>query len=123
MSKRVRAAWFILGVAALLTIFSHAKIHSFTTQTCDALLQIRSQTAQKNYQEAAQTLDSLLYEYERHQHFLEFFIKRETVLSISVSLHGLTAYLQPNSIADLYSEIDKAYTQLRMMEHLFTAIV
>ena len=53
---------------------------------------------------------------------LEFFIRRETVTSASVSLHGLSAYANGETIQDLFSEIDKASEQIHAMEHLFFSI-
>lgn len=123
MNKRLGVACFILGAAVLLTVFSHARIHTITDQMCAGLLQIRQTAVDGDYERAASMLDELLNRYDTQQHFLEFFIKRETVLSAAVNLHGLRAYVRPDSTADLCSEIDKAYTQLQMMEHLFTAIV
>lgn len=64
----------------------------------------------------------MLEYYETRQHLLEFFIRRETVTSASVSLHGLSAYANGETIQDLFSEIDKASEQIHAMEHLFFSI-
>ena len=84
---------------------------------------IRATVSEQDYSCASQKLCKLIEYYKEQQHFLEFFIKRETVLSIAVNLHGLKAYINASSISDLYSEIDKVTEQMFMMEHLFTAIV
>lgn len=46
----------------------------------------------------------------------------KSVTSASVSLHGLSAYANGETIQDLFSEIDKASEQIHAMEHLFFSI-
>ena len=123
MNRRVYAALLILLSTFSLTWFSHIQIHRITEYTCAGLSEIRQAASEKKYDLASQILDETLSYYKHNQHFLEFFIKRETVITTTVILQGLKAYINRTSIADLFSEIAKAQEQLQMMEHLFTAIV
>ena len=95
----------------------------FLTQSVQAQLSgIREAAGAQNYENAAHQIDALLEYYETRQHLLEFFIRRETVTSASVSLHGLSAYANGETTQDLFSEIDKASEQIHAMEHLFFSI-
>lgn len=123
MNRRVYAALLILLSTFSLTWFSHIQIHRITEYTCAGLSEIRQAASEEKYDLASQILDETLSYYKHKQHFLEFFIKRETVIATTINLQGLKAYINRTSIADLFSEIAKAQEQLQMMEHLFAAIV
>ena len=123
MKRRLRAVWMILAVTFIMTLFSHVRIQQITNDVCTGLVRMRETACQGNYEGASQQMDELLAYYDAQQHFLEFFIKRETVLSTCVNLHGLKAYIRADSLPDLCSETDKALEQARTLEHLFTAIV
>ena len=57
------------------------------------------------------------------EHLLALFIKRDYLGSFRVSLAGLTAYAQPDSLPDLLTELAKARTQLLVMDHLFFSML
>ena len=115
--RRIRIAIFILLLAAALSAASHFAVFRVTQSVQAQLSGIREAAGAQNYENAA-----LLEYYETRQHLLEFFIRRETVTSASVSLHGLSAYANGETIQDLFSEIDKASEQIHAMEHLFFSI-
>ena len=116
--RRIRIAIFILLLAAALSASSHFAVFRVTQSVQAQLSGIREAADAQNYENAAHQIDALLEYYETRQHLLEFFIRRETVTSASVSLHGLSAYANGETIQDLFSEIDKASEQIHAMEHL-----
>ena len=85
-------------------------------------MQARALAEAGAYKSSAQHLQALLEYYDSRQHFLELFLRRETVAAASVNLHGLPAYAKDETVRDLYSEIDKASEQIAAMEHLFSSV-
>lgn len=120
--RRIRIAWAILALSALLCVISHLTVLHITQSVGQQLLQARALAQAKEYESAAQQLQTLLEYYDSRQHFLELFLRRETVAAASVNLHGLPAYAKEETIRDLYSEIDKADEQIQAMEHLFSSV-
>lgn len=120
--RRIRIAWAILALSALLCIISHVAVLRITRSVQDQLLQARALAAAQEYENAVQRLEALLMYYDSRQHFLELFLRRETVAACSVNLHGLPAYANQETVRDLYSEIDKAAEQVQAMEHLFSSV-
>ena len=102
--RRIRIAIFILLLAAALSAASHFAVFRVTRSVQAQLSGIREAAGAQNYENAAHQIDALLEYYETRQHLLEFFIRRETVTSASVS------------------QIDKASEQIHAMEHLFFSI-
>lgn len=122
MKSRVRIAWSILAAVALLAVCGHFLVHWATHQTLEQLEAARAWAGAGQFDKAAAQVAELVEGFERHEHLLEFFLKRETVASVSVNLHGLAAYTNADSIYDLASELDKAAQQVRMLEHLFCSV-
>ena len=120
--RRIRIAWAIVALSVLLCVISHLTVLRITQAVQQQLLQARELAAAKKYESAAQQLEGLLEYYDSRQHFLELFLRRETVAAASVNLHGLPAYAKEETVRDLYSEIDKATEQIRAMEHLFSSV-
>lgn len=120
--RRIRIAWAIVALSALLCVVSHIAVLRITQSVQQQLLQARALAAAEEYESAAQQLRGLLEYYDSRQHFLELFLRRETVAAANVNLHGLPAYAKEETVRDLYSEIDKANEQILAMEHLFSSI-
>lgn len=120
--RRIRAAWAILACTALLCLFSHFSVCRTTASVRAQLSGIRAAAGAQEYRAAAQQAQQLLRYYDSRQHLLEVFLRRDTVSAVSVSLHGLPAYAQEETVRDLLSEIDKAEEQVRMLEHLFFSV-
>lgn len=120
--RRIRIAWVILALSALLCVISHITVLRITQSVGQQLSQARALAETGEYESAAQRLQALLEYYDSRQHFLELFLRRETVAAASVNLHGLPAYAKEETVRDLYSEIDKADEQIRAMEHLFSSV-
>ena len=83
--RRIRIAIFILLLAAALSAASHFAVFRVTQSVQAQLSGIRAAAGAQNYENAAHQIDALLEYYETRQHLLEFFIRRETVTSASVS--------------------------------------
>lgn len=120
--RRIRIAWAILALSALLCVVSHITVLRITQSVEQQLLQARALAEAQEYESAAQQLQQMLQYYDSRQHFLELFLRRETVAAASVNLHGLPAYAKEETVRDLYSEIDKANEQIQTMEHLFSSV-
>lgn len=121
--RRIKAAIWILSLVFALSVCSHIAVRHVTTKIYTSLYSIGTVAATGDIAGAQQQLQDLLNYYESHQHVLELFLRRESVASLSVNIHGLTAYLAPDNLPDLRSEIDKAAEQTQMLEHLFLSIV
>lgn len=121
--RRIKAAIWILALTLLLSVCSHVAVRHMTTKIYTQLYNISTVAATENIAVAQKQLQELLHYYESRQHILELFLRRESVASLSVNLHGLTAYLAPDNLPDLCSEIDKAAEQVQMLEHLFLSII
>lgn len=120
--RRIRIAWAILALSVLLCVIGHITVLHITQSVQRQLLQARTLAEAEAYDSAAQHLQALQEYYDSRQHFLELFLRRETVAAAGVNLHGLPAYAQAETVRDLYSEIDKATEQIDAMEHLFSSI-
>jgi len=120
--RRIRIAWVILLLSALLCVSSHFAVLHITDSVHAQLAQIRSAAASEDYHTAEQLAEELAAYYGTRQHLLEIFLRRDTVAAASVSLNGLAAYAQKDTVYDLLSEIDKADGQISAMEHLFFSI-
>ena len=120
--QRIRIAWAILALSALLCGISHVTVLRITQSVGQQLSQARALAETGEYEDAAQQLRMLLEYYDSRQHYLELFLRRETVAAASVNLHGLPAYAKEETVRDLYSEIDKADEQIQAMEHLFSSV-
>lgn len=120
--RRIRIALFIFLLVAALSAASHLAVFRVTQSVQAQLSDIRAAADMQDYEGAAHKINDLLDYYKTRQHLLEFFIRRETVSSASVSLHGLSAYATEETLRDLFSEIDKASEQVHAMEHLFFSI-
>ena len=119
--QRIRIAWVILFLTILLCAASHFAVLRITQSVQEQLSQTRALAEARDYEGAQRSLRSLQAYYASRQHLLELF-RRETVAAVSVNLHGLPAYVNDETIRDLYTEIDKAIEQLRAMEHLFASV-
>ena len=106
----------------LLCLVSHWTVHTICEETQRQLDDIRAAADSGDFREANQRIDALLFYFSSQQHWLELLLKRETVASLSINLHGLHAYANADSAADLYTEIDKAIEQTSMMRHLFLCL-
>ncbi len=120
--KRVRTAVCILALLVLLALLGHCGVHSVTSHALEGLSQARLYAQQGRFEEVLACVNDVTDDFERHEHLLEFFIKRETVASLSVNLHGLAAYASADNFSDFMNETDKALEQVRMLEHLFFSI-
>ncbi len=120
--RRIRIAWAIIALSVLLCIGSHISVLRITQSVQEQLAQIRALAAAQEYEHAAQQIDALLQYYDSRQHWLELFLRRETVAAANVNLHGLSAYAKAETVRDLYSEIDKAAEQIEAMAHLFSSV-
>lgn len=120
--RRIRIAWLILLLSAAICVGSHFAV-GHTLQTVHTqLAAIRSSAEAGAYGQAHAQALSLARYYDGRQHFLELLLRRDTVAAAGVSLHGLPAYTQEETVRDLYSEVDKADEQIRAMEHLFFSV-
>lgn len=120
--RRVRAAIVIVILMFLLAIFGHSEVRNIT-ETMENQLQTAQKSAfAKDFTTSKTQIKTLLLYFEKQQHLLEFFVRRDTIAALSVNLHGLSAYTYEDNLQDLSSEIDKAIEQINMMEHLFFSV-
>lgn len=121
--KRIWAALLILVLMAALSAASHTAVHSAADDLLDSLEQVRSCARNGDFDSAKQELERAQERFADRGHLLELFLKREYVTNLRVALAGISAYAEPAGVSDLYSEIDKACQQVRMMEHMFASIL
>lgn len=120
--RRIRMAWVILLLSAFVCAASHFAVLHTANCIHAQLTQLRAAAADGNYENAALQAKKLAAYYNNRQHLLEIFIRRDTVAAVSVSLNGLAAYAEEDTLYDLFSEVDKADAQVSAMEHLFFSI-
>lgn len=121
--KRIWAALLILAVMAIFSFVGHSCVHNVTNRAADSLQTAKELALQGDFNAARAELKTASDEFGRDGHILELFLKREYVTNIRVNLAGLDAYAYEESAPDLYSEIDKAVQQVRMMEHMYDSIL
>ena len=73
-------------------------------------------------QRAAKRAGDAAQQFSHSAHFLEFFIRRESVASASVNLRGIAAYATSENSPDFFNETDKLIEQLAMMQHLYISV-
>ena len=120
--SRLKAAFAILILVFGLTLSGHTTVRRITDNLEAQLGGVRESAQKKDFESASKKIDTLLAYFEKQQHKLEFFIKREKVAETAVNLHGLSAYTDEETVLDLCSEIDKVDEQIQMLEHLFFSI-
>ncbi len=120
--SRLKAAFAILVLVFGLAVVGHTTVKRVTDNLEIQLSDIRQCAQNSDFEAASQKIDHLLKYFEKQQHKLEFFIRREKVAEASVSLHGLSAYTNEETVLDLCSEIDKVDEQIQMLEHLFFSV-
>ena len=120
--SRLKAAFAILILVFGLTLSGHTTVRRITDNLEVQLGGVRESAQAKDFESASKKIDTLLAYFEKQQHKLEFFIKREKVAETAVNLHGLSAYTDEETVLDLCSEIDKVDEQIQMLEHLFFSI-
>lgn len=120
--RRIRIAWMIVLLSAMLCLFSHVAVRRVTDSVHAQLDHIRHAAAEQDYAEAEALAAHLAEYYGARQHLLEIFLRRDTVAAANVSLNGLAAYAREDTVCDLMSEADKADEQIAAMEHLFFSI-
>lgn len=120
--RRIQAALWIIAVVSVMAVFSHVTIRGITDTLESGLDGIRAAAEEEDYPQAKQRAADLVSYLTDKEHWLELFLKRETVASLSVNLHGLSAYANEECANDLLNEVDKAGEQVEMMEHLFFSV-
>ncbi len=121
--KRVRSAVWILLILSLTVIFSAFLVHDTTKSLLHQLDTIQITCEQYDFEQAAAQIEQMNNYYQKREHWLALFIKRDYLGSIAVSISGLSAYAKPENLQDLKSEIGKARTQLLMVDHLFFSLL
>lgn len=121
--KRVRSAVWILLILSLTVIFSAFLVHDTTKSLLHQLDTIQITCEQYDFEQAAAQIEQMNNYYQKREHWLALFIKRDYLGSIAVSISGLSAYVKPENLQDLKSEIGKARTQLLMVDHLFFSLL
>ena len=121
--KRIWAALLILAFMAALSFAGHSCVHTVVNDAAASLETAKTLAQSGDFSAAQEELCRTEEQFGRGGHILELFLKREYVSNIRISLAGLHAYAYKESAPDLYSEIDKAIQQVRMMEHMYDSIL
>lgn len=121
--KRIWMAFLILAMMGAVAFGSHSVVSHVASDVLKSLDDVRALAQQGDFASARRELTSAVSDFDRDGHILELFFKREYIANIRVSLAGLDAYANQESAPDLYSEIDKAAQQVRMMEHMYDSIL
>lgn len=122
MKARVRAAWVIMAAVIALSLAGHIWVHRATERTILQLEDLAACARSGDYKKAGQKALKTAEDFDKCAHGLEMFMRREAVAEISVSLHGLSAYANRESLYDLCSEADKTIRQLRLLEHMYCTL-
>lgn len=117
--KRVHAAIFILVALLVVTLASSWLVKDTTETLLAALNLIEEQCTSGNYEAAQEGIGQLNEYYQKREHILALFIKRDYLGNISVCLGGLNAYIHKDNAQDLKSELGKARAQIEVVNHLF----
>ena len=120
--SRIKAAVWILVLVLLFSAIGHLTVRHITNQLCDQLTTVRNSASAHEFVTAQLQLTAAVSYYDKTQHILELFLKRETVASLGVNLYGVEAYLGEDNLPDLCTEIDKAIQQTKMLRHIFFSI-
>ena len=67
--RRIRIAWAIVALSALLCVISHLTVLRITQSVQQQLLQARALAAAEEYESAAQQLQGLLEYYDSRERF------------------------------------------------------
>lgn len=121
--KRVYWAFGLLALLAALVAGSSWLVHRTTNDLLLGIDQVEQACTLEQFDTALAMIQQLQQEYTHKEHLLALFIKRDYLGSFRVSLAGLTAYAQPDSLPDLLTELAKARTQLLVMDHLFFSML
>lgn len=120
--RRIKAAICIVLFILVIAAASHITVRRTTDTLQTHLSEIRVLAQDGDYTNAKQQTKEMLQYLKSHQHWLELFIKRETIAAITINLHGLSAYANEECVNDLMNEIDKASEQIAMTQHLFFSV-
>lgn len=120
--NRVRIALALLAGLLALSFFSHRQVLRITDGTLETLYEAREAMRSADYERAAKRAGDAAQQFSHSAHFLEFFIRRESVASASVNLRGIAAYATSENSPDFFNETDKLIEQLAMMQHLYISV-
>ncbi len=120
--NRVRIALALLAGLLALSFFSHRQVLRITGGTLETLYEAREAMRSADYERAAKRAGDAAQQFSHSAHFLEFFIRRESVASASVNLRGIAAYATSENAPDFFNETDKLIEQLAMMQHLYISV-
>lgn len=121
--NRVKSAVVILFCLILLILFSGWLVHSTNQKLLAHLDNIESLCLMGRFSEAEEQIRILRRYYQKQEHLLALFIRRDYLGSTAVSISGLSAYAASENLRDLCSEIGKARAQIAMVEHLFFSML
>lgn len=121
--NRVKTAVVLLFALILLILVSGWLVHRIDQKLLCSLDQIEALCLQGHFEQAQKEIHILRRYYQKREHLLALFIRRDYLNNTAVSLSGLSAYTASDNLRDLCSEISKTRTQLVMIEHLFFSML
>ena len=120
--RRIYAAAWIMILILIASLVSHALVQSVTQTLNEHLTQVSVAAQEQDFVKANREIDETLAYFSKAKHWLELFLKRESVAAVATNLYGLHAYAVPDCVQDLYNEVDKLRQQIEMLRHLFFSI-
>lgn len=121
--NRVKTAVVLLFALILLILVSGWLVHRIDQKLLCSLDQIEALCLQGHFEQAQKEIQILRRYYQKREHLLALFIRRDYLNNTAVSLSGLSAYTASDNLRDLCSEISKTRAQIVMIEHLFFSML
>ncbi len=112
----------IFTLIVIYAVISQLIIKDITDELSDKLYAVRASASAGDYTTADALNDELLNFYNSQEIVLDIFVKKEAIATLSVSLNSLSAYIAPDNLSDLQSEIDKAQQHTKALEKAFSTL-
>ncbi len=112
----------IFLIIILYAVLSQVIISNITDEISGRLYAVRANASAGDYYTADALYEELLKFYNSKEIYLEIFVKRDVINNLSISLNSISAYINPENLADLQIEIDKAGAHAKALDEHFSSL-
>ncbi|MCI2047858.1 MAG: DUF4363 family protein [Faecalibacterium sp.] len=117
--KRIYACIAIAAVIFALAVWGGYAVHHFQTESSQQMDAAAQQITDEDFAGAQATAKAYLQRFRRQEHILSFFLRRDYLASLDVTLCAVQQYAAEENAEEALAEIARANSQIYAMCHLF----
>ncbi len=120
--KKIYISIAIFAIIIAISTASNIYIKNTTENVCIQLMAIKSAAIDGDFAKAAHIYKELDKYFEGEEKKLALLIKHDNISNFVINLKGISAYMQPENLADLNCEIDKATEHAKRLDDVFSSV-